>query len=55
MQVTDFVKDVNSNLVPIIPSVTTMENSFDVKIKTGDYSLVSCWNFIYIISFMERY
>lgn len=39
MQVTDFVKDVNSNLVPIIPSVTTLENSFDIKIKTGDYTL----------------
>lgn len=39
LNVTELVKDVNSNIVPIIPSVTTMDNCFDVKIRKGDYTL----------------
>jgi len=37
--VTELLNDVNSNVVPIIPSQTTMSNSYDVKIKQTDYTL----------------
>lgn len=39
LRTTELVTDINSNLVPIIPSQTTMDYCFDVKIRQNDYTL----------------
>tara|TARA_B100000035_G_C21031774_1_gene568874 strand:+ start:1309 stop:2403 length:1095 start_codon:yes stop_codon:yes gene_type:complete len=36
---TDIIKNINSNLVSVIPSQTTMDNCFDIKLENEDYTI----------------